>query len=138
MVAAAAMSSLIRFTVWHRGGAVEACLHLHVRLHATQAAIGRVMALSPVQHGYLELSCAHGGRRSRWIHDIAIGDASWPAIIRAAVGVAIRRVSPASGAGFAIVARDEVTAALGDMPLRVFANAVEARLWLTRIYNRER
>ncbi|MBX3501959.1 MAG: hypothetical protein KF889_21155 [Alphaproteobacteria bacterium] len=105
-------------------------LHMHARLHATQAAIGRVAALSPVQHGCLELSRAHRGGRSRWIVDIAIGGASRPAIIRAAVAVAGRHAAAVSGGPFAIVAHGEVAAALVDTKLPLFANAVEARRWV--------
>lgn len=124
---------VIVFSLWHAGGVLVASLRLHARLHAKQAAIGRVAALTPVQHGYLELSQAHRGGGSRGILDIAIGDDSRPAIIRAAVGVAVRRVMVMVGPTVAIVARGEVAEALDDAPLRLFANAREARRWIDAI-----
>jgi hypothetical protein len=74
----------IAFSLWHARGALVASLHPYAPRHATQAAIGRVTAPSPVHHGYLGIAQAHRGGRSRRVFDIAIGDDSRPAIIRAA------------------------------------------------------
>jgi hypothetical protein len=121
---------VIAFSLWHAGGMLAASLNLRTRLHVTQAAIGRVTALSPVLRGYLEISRAHRGRRSRWILDIATGDDSRPAIIRAAIGVAVRHATAMVGPTIVIVAGGEVAEAFGDTPLRLFANAAEARRWI--------
>jgi len=111
----------IRFTVRRCGGAVEASLHLLVRLGGRLA--GRVTAPAPVLQDYLDLPCADRGRRSRWIVDIGIGGTSRPAVIRAAVAVAvtIRHVMLTSGPDFVILARGEVADALGDMSPHPFA-----------------